>query len=68
MSSCIHTDFRKGQRLVVTMNNGYIFVDKYVENKSGVIILKESGRLKLSSIRAITIYRGQSHLLSERSK
>lgn len=55
---CPHTDFRKGQRLLILMRDGSSFVDQYIEKKSGVIVLKDLGRTKLKNVRAITIYRG----------
>jgi len=60
----IHTEFRKGQRLIVTMRDGKKFVDKYDETKSGVVILRETGKHKIKDIRAITIYRGQNDILT----
>ncbi len=59
MSKCPHTNFRKGQRLIITMLDGFRFIDKFVEGKSGVMILKNKGRTNLRNVRAITIFRGQ---------
>lgn len=60
MSKCPHTDFKKRQKLMVTMNDGHRYLDKFVEKKSGVVILADSGRVSLRGVRAITIFRGQA--------
>lgn len=47
MSKCPHKDFTKGKKLIVTMNDGRRYLDQFVENKSGVVILTNTGRVKL---------------------
>lgn len=57
MSKCQHTDFRKGQKVMLIMRNGEKLVDRYVEKKSGAVIMRDSGRINLSTVRQIVIYR-----------
>ena len=59
VSGCPHTDFRKGQRVILTFTNGVRVIDRYVEKKSGVIVMERLGRVQISRLRAATIYRGQ---------
>ena len=40
------------------MENGDIFVDKFVDKKSGRICFEELGWLKIKDIRSMTIWRG----------
>ena len=61
MSGCPHTSFRKGKRVIVTLSDGNKIIDKYVESKSGVVILERTGRLSLKKVRVITIFRGQDY-------
>ena len=58
---CPHTDFRKGQKIVLTMRDGSRIIDRFVENKSGVIITRDFGKTKLKDIRATTIFRNQRY-------
>jgi hypothetical protein len=55
--SKVHTDFRRGQKVFVVMKDGTKFVDKYIEQKSKVIIFENSGRVSLRKIRSNTIFR-----------
>lgn len=57
MSGCPHTEFRRGQRVMLIMTSGKRIIDKYVESKSGVILMRESGRVKTSKIRSAVIYK-----------
>ena len=59
MAGCAHTDFRKGQRIVITLRDGTRIVDKFVEHKSGVLITRDLGRTDLKKVRATTIFRNQ---------
>lgn len=52
-----HSDFRKGQRLFITMRDGERIVDKFVESKSGVLVLRQRGRVSLSQVRHASIKR-----------
>ena len=59
MSGCPHTDFRSGQRIIMTFTDGSRAVDKFIERKSGVIVTRNLGRVPVKKLRATTIYRGQ---------
>ena len=54
----IHTAYRKGQRIIITLKTGKRLLEKYLESKSGRIITDQGSR-RTKEIRAITIYRGQ---------
>ena len=54
---CPHTEFRKGQRVIVIFKDGRKLVDKYLQKRSGFVVLKESGSVKLSEVRQISIFR-----------
>lgn len=57
MANCPHTSFNKGKRIIIILKNGDKFIDKYLGHKSGYIILKEKGRLKVNKIRSTGIYK-----------
>jgi hypothetical protein len=54
---CPHTEFRKGQRLIIRFKNGEVFIDHYVSKKSGVIILKKLKRVQVKKIKTVGIYK-----------
>lgn len=58
---CPHTWFRPNQRVWVHLKNGERFEDRYVERtrRSSCVKFRERGVIKVSKIRAISIYRGQ---------
>jgi hypothetical protein len=55
---CQHSEFKRHTKVLVIMNDGSSSVDRYIEKKSGVIVLRSLGRLKLSQVRQVSIYRG----------
>ena len=59
--SCPHSQFRKGQRILVIMSSGKKMIDKFKESKSGVIITESIGRIRMSDIRSTVIYRGNTN-------
>ena len=60
-TSCPHTNFRKGQRIVVILKSGgrFIdkFIDKFIEKKSTYIITENNGRTPIKNIRQAVIKR-----------
>jgi len=58
MSGCPHTSYRKGQKIIIFLNNGEQITDKYIEKKSGVVVTKNNGRIYVKDIRSISIFRG----------
>lgn len=52
-----HTEFRKGTKVSVKMRDGRIIRDRYEEKKSGVVILRDQGRVQLSEVQNITFDR-----------
>lgn len=54
----IHKEFQRGTTVFVILRDGTKFVDKYVEAKSGKIIL-ERHVCDVAQVRSITIYRFQ---------
>ena len=57
----IHTDFRKGQRIVIHLKDGSFVVGKYRECKGRKIVLYDS-YVNLSDIKSTTIYKHQEFL------
>ena len=58
MNKATHSWFRTGQRIMIILRNGGRYIDKFVEKKSGCMILCDHGRVQLKDIRSATIYRG----------
>jgi hypothetical protein len=50
MGARLHTNTFRHRRVLVTMRDGSQFVDRFVEGGSGVIILKEHGRVRLKDV------------------
>ena len=59
-----HTQFRKGQRVILTLRDGTRIIDHYDEREGRFVRLRKRGRIRCCQIRAMTIYRGQEHLCS----
>jgi len=57
MANCPHTSFRQGKRIIILFKDGTRLIDKYLGNKSGYLIMKENGRIKLSEVRQTGIYK-----------
>lgn len=55
-----HTSCRKGTTVLMTMRKGDKFVDKFYDKKGSYVILEQHGRVRISEIRAMSIYKGQS--------
>lgn len=54
-----HTSARRGKRVIVTLNDGTRFIDKFVERVGKGIVLEQHGLIFGRDLRAMTIYRGQ---------
>ena len=54
-----HTGFKKGTTIRIVMRNGIVYIDKFVDKKSGVVILKTL-RIPIKDIRVISIYKNQT--------
>lgn len=52
-----HTHFRTGKRVYVRMRSGEAFIDNFVERWSASVEFKHRGRISISEIVSITIYR-----------
>jgi hypothetical protein len=58
-----HATFYRGKRVFVQLRNGDAFVDRWASDHSRggshrIAVLAEHGRIPMSEIRSITIYRG----------
>ena len=53
----IHTTFVRGRKILIIMKDGEHIVDRFVEKKSGVVVVAERGEIKIADMRACTIYR-----------
>ena len=53
----LHSDFRKGQKVLIIFNDGTRVVDKYIE-KTSKGIRCDHGRYDFSKVRSTVIYRG----------
>ena len=60
MSKQPHTEFRKGQRVIVFLENGDQFVGKYVGKFRDGIELEPNVKFKTKKIRQVSIYKEQS--------
>ena len=58
VTSCPHTSFRQGKRILIILKDGGRIVDKCMGNKSGCLIMQREGRVSLSKIRSASIYKG----------
>lgn len=52
-----HTSFRQGQPVFVQTKDGERKRDVFVERRSGFVVLRHSGRLAKSKIRAMSVAR-----------
>lgn len=55
-----HTSCKKGTTVLITLRDGRKWVDKFSDKKGRYIILEEYGRLAISELRALSIYKGQT--------
>jgi hypothetical protein len=55
-----HTAFKKGTTIRVVMRDGTVHIDKFIDKKSGVVVLKTHGRIPIEDIRVISIYKNQT--------
>lgn len=55
-----HSSTYKGKRVRIKLKNGDTFVDKFVDNKSGVIHFEERGKVLKKNIKNFTIYKGET--------
>lgn len=55
-----HTSCWTGKRVIVTLRTGEWFVDKFVARRRDFILLERRGRIATVSLRAFSIYRGQT--------
>lgn len=56
--SMIHYGFPKGATLLIILKDGKLIKDKYVDTKSGTLILKKH-KFKYNDIRSTTIWKGE---------
>ena len=54
-----HSSTYKGKRVRIKMKDGTSFVDKFMDNKSGVIHFEERGKVLKKDIKNFTIYKGE---------
>lgn len=57
MTTCAHTNFQQGQHVVVFLKSGVRFSDRFVENRSRHIVLKERGKVDKRLLRQVIIER-----------
>jgi hypothetical protein len=53
-----HTAFSKGTTIRIKLRSGEVFIDKFEDAKSGVMILRERGRISKRTILSCSIYKG----------
>jgi hypothetical protein len=58
----VHHNFRKGQRILIILNDGSQIVDKYHSSKGHYLIL-ENNVISWSDIRSSTIYKQKGEIL-----
>jgi hypothetical protein len=56
MKAATHTSAPKGKRIRVVLRNGDVFIDKFVDHKSGVVRFKEHS-IRTSDLKSFTIVR-----------
>jgi hypothetical protein len=50
-----HTSVKKGKRVFIILRDGTKLVDKFLDHKSGHVILEKHGRIAIDQIRALSI-------------
>ena len=60
-----HTSCKRGTTVLMTLKAGTKFVDKFREKKGNFVILLQHGRIRISDIRAMSIYKGVNYSNSE---
>ena len=53
-----HSSTKKGKRVRITLKNGDVFVDKFVDTGSGWIKFEVKGRIDKKLIKNFTIFKG----------
>lgn len=53
----VHTSYQKGTTLFLIFKDGRTAVDKFVDHKSGVVILQKLGRVKIADVRYMGVNR-----------
>lgn len=54
-----HTSFPKRTKVNIIMKDGTRIVDRFVDKKSGRIHFEKTGWMSISTIRSMTIWRGE---------
>jgi hypothetical protein len=57
----VHSTFKPGVKVRLIMRDGTTYVDKFVDKKSGCMIMEKLGRISLNRIRATAIYKPLPH-------
>ena len=52
-----HTGFHKGTPVLVILRDGTAFRDKFLDKKSGYVVLEEAGRVPTRSLRNVSPYK-----------
>jgi len=52
-----HTAFPKGSKVFIILKNDEKFVDYFEDKKSGYVIFRILGKIKISDIRSISFFR-----------
>jgi len=50
-----HTSAKKGKRVFIILRDGTRIVDKFLDHKSGYVLLEKHGRLPIDTIRSFSI-------------
>lgn len=53
-----HTVTIRGKRVVVTMRNGDVFVDKFVCRQGRFVVFEEAGRLRRRDVKTVADLKG----------
>lgn len=60
MGKCPHTSTYTGKRVLIRMKDGTKFVAKFLEKKSGRVVL-DTGSISVKNPDSMSIYRGKTH-------
>lgn len=53
-----HSSTKKGKRVRITLKDGTVFIDKFLDTGSGWIKFENHGRIDKKLIKNFTIYKG----------
>lgn len=55
-----HLSFNRGKRLLVKMESGQLFVDKFLEKRSRHLLFEKKGKVPISKMVMVSLFKAQT--------